>query len=63
MASDEGETMEQEEERITVCVFKDYEVMPKCQWRHEINDTPMCWRNCAGCIYVKAIKEKERDPP
>jgi hypothetical protein len=39
------------EEMITICIFKDAKKLPSCQWRHMINDVPMCWRNCAGCIY------------
>lgn len=63
---------EMQEELIAVCIFKNAKTLPKCQWRQMINDVPMCWRNCAGCIYldnktkdeiIHLIQTLKRDSP
>ena len=43
----------EDETELTVCRFNNAIKIPPCMWRHIINDTAMCWRTCAGCIFLE----------
>lgn len=45
------------EKPILECIFNGKKKIYPCQWRHVINDKGMCWRNCAGCMFVEALKK------